>query len=291
MIYHIWIIASVLLIAWSCSVLGSFLLVRKMSMMSDAISHAVLPGIVIAYLVSGNKHSNTMLIGAMVFGLLTTLLIEWFIHKGKIQKDAAIGMVFTFLFAVGIILLTAYGGNIDLDADCVLYGDVLFIPFQPWFVGGMNLGPEKLWIFSGIFLIVSVFVRFAFRAWVLQSFDASFAKSLGLSAFAWHLLLMSLVSALTVVSFEAVGAIMVVGFTSLPAATAFLISKRMKNMLFYALVFASLGVCMGYVLAFYFNASVSGAICLCMGVNFVLIFSMKLLQAKKIKQTFVKNNL
>ena len=114
-----WIVLTGFLVASSTGMLGNLLLLRKMSMMGDALSHAVLPGIVVAYLISGSRASFPLLIGAIIMGLLTTFLIHFFSNKGKIQGDAAMGTVFTFLFAIGIILVTKYAGQADIDADCV----------------------------------------------------------------------------------------------------------------------------------------------------------------------------
>src|SRR5690606_40186495 len=109
------------LIAISCGLLGSFLMLRKMAMTGDAISHAVLPGIVIAFLISGSREGLSMIIGAGLFGVIATVLIEYLVTKVRLQADASIGVTFTFLFAVGIILITLFAGQVDLDQDCVLY--------------------------------------------------------------------------------------------------------------------------------------------------------------------------
>ena len=125
-----WIIITGFLVASSTGMLGNLLLLRRMSMMGDALSHAVLPGIVIAYIISGSRASVPLFLGAIVMGVFTTLLIQFFSSKGKIQSDAAMGTVFTFLFAVGVILVTRFAGEADIDADCVLHGEIAFVPLQ-----------------------------------------------------------------------------------------------------------------------------------------------------------------
>ena len=116
--------------------------------MGDALSHAVLPGIVIAYLISGSRASVPLFLGAIIMGIITTLLIQFFSSKGKMQADAAMGTVFTFLFAVGVILVTKYAGEADIDADCVLHGEIGLVPFDRIVTNGIDFGPRQLWIKS-----------------------------------------------------------------------------------------------------------------------------------------------
>src|SRR4051812_23293078 len=128
----IFIILTGSLVAASCGLLGCYLVLRKMALIGDAISHAVLPGIVIAFLISGSRDSLVMIAGAGVIGLLTTFLIEFLHRKARLQEDASIGVIFTTLFALGVILISYYAENIDLDQDCVLYGEIAFVPLDTW---------------------------------------------------------------------------------------------------------------------------------------------------------------
>ena len=125
-----WIILTGVLVAINCSLIGTFLVLRKMAMVGDAISHAVLPGIVVAFLIANSRNSLILLIGAAAVGVLTTFLIELFYKKARLQADASIGITFTWLFAIGVILVAAYSGNVDIDQDCVLYGDIAYVPFD-----------------------------------------------------------------------------------------------------------------------------------------------------------------
>jgi manganese/zinc/iron transport system permease protein len=136
-----WIILTGSLVAINCGMLGVFLILRKMAMIGDAISHAVLPGIVVAYLLAQSRNAIFTLLGAALFGLLTTFLIELFYKRARLQSDASIGITFTWLFAIGVILVTAFTGNIDLDQECVLYGDIAYVPFDLWYVGDQSIGP------------------------------------------------------------------------------------------------------------------------------------------------------
>lgn len=273
MSFDFWIILTGALVASSCAILGCFLILRRMAMIGDAISHAVLPGIVLAFLISGSRGSIPMLIGASLIGLLTTFLIEILTKKAKMQNDAAIGIIFTFLFAMGIILLTIYAGKMDLDADCVLHGEIVFIPLDQWITpAGMNLGPRKIWILAGTLLLVITAVVFGFKGFFISTFDPSYAVSLGISTVIWHYALMGLVSLVTVVSFESVGAILVVAFLVVPPATAYLLTDNFIRMLFMSVGFGVLASVVGYYFAQWIDGSIPGAMSTVLGFFFVLSF-------------------
>jgi len=271
------------LVAICCALLGSFLVLRKMSMVGDAISHAVLPGLVIAYLVSGSRASFPMLIGAALFGILTTLIIEIFQKKFKLQVDASIGVTFTALFAIGVIMISSLTGKVDLDQDCVLYGEIAYVPLDIWFTkSGVNMGPHTLWIIGGAFLIILAFVLIGFRGLKITTFDENYAKSLGISTVFWHYALMSMVSLTTVVSFEAVGAILVVAFFIIPPATAYLWTDNLKKMILIACIIGVASAILGYYLAASINGSIAGAMATVAGFIFLFSFIYKS-QEKRIR--------
>ena len=126
--FDFWIILTACVIAINSSLLGGFLVLRKMSLIGDALSHSVLPGIVIAFLITGEINSFWMLIGASFFGVLSVFLIDWLNRIGRFGNDSSIGIVYTLLFAIGIILITSKAKNSDIDVDCVLFGDINTIP-------------------------------------------------------------------------------------------------------------------------------------------------------------------
>ena len=268
-----WIILTGSLVGIIGSLLGSFLVLRRMAMIGDAISHAVLPGIVIAFLISETRASLIMLIGAAITGVLTTMLIE-FIHKRfRLQSDASIGIVFTLMFAIGIILIASLAGQVDLDQDCVLYGEIAYIPLDLWITkSGMNMGPWTVWLLSGTFLIVLGTIIWGYRGFYATTFDATFTASIGISTIFWHYLLMGLVSLTTVVSFEAVGAILVVAFLVAPALTAYLLTDKLVNMLVIGSITGILAAISGYYLAYLLDASIAGCMATMNGVLFALAF-------------------
>ncbi len=260
------------LVAASCAILGCFLILRKMAMIGDAISHAVLPGIVIAFLISGSRASVPMLLGAASFGVLTTFMIEWLSKKARMQNDAAIGLVFTFLFAVGIIMLTLFADKLDLDAHCVLHGEIAFVPLDQLIINGISFGPRKAWLLGGVFLFVVSIVIIGYRALFITTFDTAYAVSIGISAVVWHYVLMALVSLVTVVSFEAVGAVLVVAFLVVPAATAYLLTDNLLKMIFIAVTVGILSSFAGYFFAKFIDGSIPGAMSTALGFFFLLSF-------------------
>jgi len=280
----LWIILCGSVIAISCGLLGSYLVLRKMAMVGDAISHAVLPGIVLAYLLSGSRNTLPMLIGAAALGVLTTLLIELFYKKAKLQVDASIGITFTWLFAIGIILISLFAGQVDLDQDCVLYGEIAYVPLDLWFIGDFNLGPQTLWVSSGMLLLVLFIIIRGYKGLFLTTFNEEYASALGINVAFWHYLLMSSVSLTTVISFESVGAILVVAFLIVPPSTAYLLTTKLKNMLWLTALFAALSSVLGYYLAVLINGSIAGAMATVAGVLFTLVWGFTVVQ----KQRFSK---
>ncbi|MCH1401582.1 MAG: metal ABC transporter permease [Schleiferiaceae bacterium] len=259
--------------AISCAVLGAFLVLRKMTMVGDAISHAVLPGIAIAYLLSQSRASLPMFLGAALVGVFATVIIEILSKKWKVQSDASIGMTFTTLFALGVVLITYWSDKVDLDQECVLYGEIAFVPFNTWTLAGQSMGPIALWS-SGILLLLVLIYTFAgYKGLLMSSFNEDYAAVLGIGVGAWNLSLMSMVSVATVISFESVGAILVVALLVAPAATAYLISQKLKPMILLAALFGLSGSLLGYMMSARFDTSIAGGIATTLGIQFALILA------------------
>ncbi|WP_114784542.1 metal ABC transporter permease [Botryobacter ruber] len=268
-----WIILTGSLVATCCGLLGCYLILRRMAMVGDAISHAVLPGIVIAFLLSGSRDQVPMLLGAGVLGVLTTFLIEFFHRAARVQADASIGVTFTWLFAIGIILISVFAGQVDLDQDCVLYGEIAYVPIDLWISdGGYILGPRTVWTLGVVTLLIIGFIVAGYKELFLTAFDSGYAAAIGISTSLWYYLLMTAVSITTVASFESVGAILVVAFLVAPPAAAYLLTDNFKQML---LISAALGVvasAAGYYLAVWIDGSIAGAIATVTGFEFLLAF-------------------
>ncbi len=263
-----WIILTGVLAATSCALLGTFLVLRKMSLLGDALSHAVLPGIAIAFFLSDSRAILPMFIGAAAFGLLTTLLVEAFHRRWAVPEDASIGIVFTALFALGVVLISVYAGQVDLDQECVLYGEIAYTPFDTLLWDNQEYGPRPVWILSGVLIFNLLFVGLLYKELTLASFDPGLSLSVGVSATLIHYLLMGAVSITTVASFESVGAILVVAMLIVPGASAYLWSDRLPRILGLAVIFGAVSAVAGYYLAGLWNSSIAGAIVVVLGVIF-----------------------
>lgn len=268
-----WIILTGCLVAIPCGLLGCYLVLRKMVMIGDAISHAVLPGIVIAFMITPKFDSFLMLLGAGMMGMLTTFLIEFFHQKGKLQEDASIGVTFTWLFAIGVILVSLFTKNSDLDQDCILYGEILNVPLNRWITaGGMDLGPASIWFLGGINLLVIGLIILAYKELLITTFDTAFSLAIGVSATLWHYVLMGTVSFVTVSAFESVGAVLVVAFLVTPPATAYLLTTNFKKMMILSSIFGVLSAIGGYYLSVILDSSTSAGMVTIAGFLFLLSF-------------------
>lgn len=282
----IFIIVTGALVAISCGLLGCFLILRKMAMIGDAISHAVLPGIVIAFFITGDRNTLPMLIGAGTLGIIATFLIEFFHRKGKLQTDASIGVTFTWLFAIGVILISAFAGKVDIDQECVLYGEIGLIELDNWILeNGTVMGPRVFYIMLVITFLVIGFLVIGYRGLYFTTFDPVFAATIGISTTLWHYLLMGFVSLTTVASFEAVGAILVVAMIVVPPATAYLLTDKLLPMLVLTCVAGILISVGGYYLAVWIDGSIAGAMATVSGILFLIVFVYYRL--KKAKQSQV----
>ena len=282
----LWILATASLVAASCAMVGVFLILRRQALMGDAISHSVLLGIVLAYLISGTNSLWVMMLGAVVIGLVTAWLSESLHKVSRLQSDASIGIVFTLFFSIGVILVSLYTGQIDLDQECVLYGEIAFVPFDTIIWGdmetGTELGPRAFWMILIVFSVVALSITLGFERFKTVTFHPSLAVSLGISVTFWHYLLMTLVSITTVASFDAVGAILVVALLIIPAATAYLLAKSLKSLLWLALGYSQVSVWLGYALATWLNSSISASIAVSAGL--LMIATLIILQVQKWQQ-------
>lgn len=257
-------------VAASCAVVGTFLVLRKMALMGDAISHAVLPGIVLAFLLSGDRAALPMVLGAGALGVTTVFLVELFHRSRRLKEDASIGVVFPALFSLGVILITRYASQVDLDLDCVLYGEIAYTPWDLLFWGPSSLGPKALWVTGGTLLLDVLFVGLLYKELKLSTFDPELSEALGFSPVLLHYSLMTAVSVTVVGAFESVGAILVVAMLVVPAATAYLLTERLGRMLVLSVAFGVVSAVAGYWLARWWDCSIAGAMATVAGGLFVL---------------------
>lgn len=260
------------IVAVACAIPGTFLVLRKMAMISDAISHSILPGIVIGFFLTEDLNSPWLILLAACSGILTVVLVEYIQKTGLVKEDTAIGLVFPSLFSIGVIMIAKNAGDVHLDVDAVLLGELAFAPFDRMIISGMDMGPKSLWVI-GIILIVTLILLFAFfKELKISTFDKQLAATLGFSPIIMHYGLMTIASVTTVGAFDAVGAILVVALMIAPPAMAYLLTKDLKRMLLLACLFGIIGAILGYWAAHWLDASIAGSITTVLGVLFLLIY-------------------
>lgn len=276
MSYTGWILLTASLVGLSCGFMGVLLILRRMAMMADAISHTVLLGIVVAYLVTRQLSGVHMLIGAILAGLVTSILVQWF-HSLGVQQEASIGVVFTSLFAIAVVLIATRAGNAHLDIQHSLMGEITFIPWERIELPFIGSIPEAV-VLLGIVLLVDTFLLAAFyKEWKITTFDPALAASLGIPVMLMHYVFMAMVSVTTVAAFDAVGAILVVAMLITPAAAAYLWTDRLPVMFGLSGLFGVISAFAGYYVAVWLDTSISGSMAFCTGIVFLIswLFSPK----------------
>ena len=290
-----WIVLMGFLITAACGMIGNYLILRRMALVGDAISHSVLPGLAIAFLLSHSLNTLPMFIGALGAGIVTTVMIELIHKKTRVKQDSAIGITFSTLFAIGVILISlGQTDAVHLDAECVLYGEIAFVPLD---LVKTELGPSALSVVKNIpglnsemFLdgkmltiapppvirmavvtgVTLLLILVFYKELLVTSFDSGLSSSLGINSTVVHYALMGMLSVIIVSAFEAVGAILVIAMLILPGATASLLSYRLPPMFGLTVVHALLSAVGGIHLATWLNCSPAGAMVVAGSVLFAL---------------------
>jgi manganese/zinc/iron transport system permease protein len=260
------------LAAVSCALPGVFLVLRRMALICDAISHAVLPGIVVAFFLTGNLSSPWLVLAAAATGVATVGLVELLQRTRLVREDAAIGLVFPVFFSIGVILVSRYARHVHLDTDAVFAGEPAYAPLQRLTAFGWDLGPEAIYLIGAI-LVVNVLVLLLFyKELKLATFDTGLAIALGFSPALLHYGLMALVSVSVVGAFEVVGSPLVVALMIGPPAAAYLLTDRLSRMLLWSAAIGIAAAVGGYWMAHLLDASIAGCIAAVTGVCFGLAF-------------------
>ncbi|MBE1554327.1 iron/zinc/copper transport system permease protein [Filibacter limicola] len=241
-----------------CGVIGCFIILRGMALMGDAISHAVLPGVAISYMLGIN-----FFIGAVVTGILTAVGIGFISQNSRVKNDSSIGIVFTAAFALGIILITVLKSSSDLYH--ILFGNVLAVR------------PSDMWITLIIGIVVLGSVYLFYKELLVSSFDPIMAQAYGLPTKMIHYFLMTLLTLVTVASLQTVGIILVVAMLVTPASTAYLLTDRLSVMIGLSALFGAISAVGGLYLSFTYNLASGATIVLVATTLFIvaLLFSPK----------------
>lgn len=261
-----------IVVAIACALPGVFLVVRGTTMLSDAITHSILLGIVLGFFVTQDLNSPLLMIGATITGLIVVWLIETLQRTKLMSSDAAIGITFPLFFSIGIILITRYAGDVHLDTDSVLMGELVFVPFSRVTLFGMDLGPESLWTMLIILGLNFIFIYLFFKELKVTTFDPIYAGVIGISPVLIHYSLMGLVSLTAVGAYDAVGSILVVGFMVGPALSAYLLTNDLKKMIGLSVLFAIFNSVIGITFARYLDVSLAGMVAVITGITAFIVF-------------------
>lgn len=282
-----WIVITAMLCAVATALPGCFLVLRKMSMMGDAISHAVLPGLAVAFLITGSRASLTMFIGAIIIGIFTALFTQWISRFGKVEQGASMGIVFTSLFAIGLILIVRAADHVELDAGCVLYGAIELIPLDMVSVAGFQI-PRATLVVGAVTLLNLFLILLFFKEFRLSAFDENLCDTMGFSSRKLHYLLMTMVAVTTVACFESVGSIIVIAMLIAPPATALLLTKRFVPLLFFSCLIGIISAIGGHAMALYLprlfsigETTTSGMIAVAAGMCFLLVWGIFLIRKRR----------
>jgi manganese/zinc/iron transport system permease protein len=236
-----WIAITGVLVCLACTLPGAFLMLNRQSMLGDGISHAVLPGLAIAFLLTNSRGVLPMVIGAVIAGVITALFSQAVQRFGQVESGAALGVVFCGLFAIGLILIRVASDKVDLDPDCVLYGSIETA------VVDVNRVPRVAWISAGLLFVNALLTVLFYKELRLAAFDPALATTLGFNADLIRLGLTLVASVTTVLAFESVGSILVIAMLVVPAAAASMLTRRLHVLLFLALIFAALSAVLGHI--------------------------------------------
>ena len=261
-----------IVVAIACALPGVFLVIRGTTMLSDAITHSILLGIVLGFFATQDLNSPLLMIGATITGLIVVWLIESLQRTKLMSSDAAIGITFPLFFSIGIILITRYAGDVHLDTDSVLMGELVFVPFSRVALFGMDLGPVSLWTMLIILGLNFLFIYLFFKELKVTTFDPVYAGVIGISPALIHYSLMGLVSLTAVGAYDAVGSILVIDFMVGPALSAYLLTNDLKKMIGLSVLFAIFNSVVGITFARYLDVSLAGMVAVITGITAFITF-------------------
>lgn len=269
--------------ALACALPGTILVLRRQSMIVDAMSHTVLPGIVIGAIISGKTHSPLMIVLATLLGLVVVFGSDWLRKTGLLTGDANQGLIFPVLFSIGVILLSTSLKNVHISEDTVFTGDInlMALESERIIVGGFDFGPQMMWLLLGVFALNALFMWLARNVLIATTFDPVLARTMGMPVQLIDVGLMALVSLTVVVSFHTAGAILVIAFMVIPAATAHLFSTTLRTFVVSTLIFAVVGALGGFYVAYMGNLATSATMATVDGLMFLAVLLCTMAKPRK----------
>lgn len=265
------IITTGALVGVAASLLGTFLVLRQNSMLSDAISHSIVFGIVIVWMLTGQQSGPVQIVGAALTGVLTVFLTELLVNTRKVKNDAAIGLVFPVLFSIGVLLLNLYARDVHIDQHTVLLGEIGFVWLDTLQVGPYSV-PQSLVSLGAMTLLNLTFVALLYKELKLVTFDEGLARALGFAPVVLFYSLLGLTSATAVAAFDSVGAVLFIAFVIVPPSAAYLLTDRLWKMILYGSLISVASSILGYFLATAWDVSIGGMMATMTGVFLLLAF-------------------
>lgn len=250
---------------------GVFLFLQRASLLTDAVSHALLLGVVIAFMAVHSVSSPWLSVGALLASFGTVLCTQWIVSTKRLADDVAIGLIFTLFFSGGVLLLSHYAGSIHLDTDMIMFGEITVAPLYRFIVGGMDLGPSALWLFTGVGLLHVLVLRFYYTALVYALFDPVGARVAGIPTGKLSYVMVILMSITAVSAFNIIGSSAFVALAIVPAVCGYLIALTMRQLWVMSMASSLSIACGGYALALWCDASVTGAIGVVAGFVLLLV--------------------
>ena len=266
-----WTLAIAIVTAVSCAICGVLLIVNREAMVSEGLSHAVLPGIILAFIMIRDRSSPLLILSAGGAGLLMVLLVQAIQRTRLVKDDASLGIVFPALFSIGIVMASRELGNTHFHAHCIIDGNLALAPLDRWTIGGTDVGPSPFYAMAGVLLIVIGFIWLLFKELKLMVFDAGLSRSLGFRPALLHIVWLGLVSMTTVSAFETAGSILVVALMITPPAAAYLLTDDLKKMLG---ISAALGIASavgGFYLGLWLDVAPTGPMSSVSGAIFLVV--------------------
>lgn len=256
----------------TCALPGVVLVLRRQAMLSDALAHAVLPGIAIAAIWAGSPRSPLLIIGATIGGVVVIAATEWLRGRGRFTEDSATGLIFPAFFAIGVIIISTRLTTSTISEHTVLVGDLNIAALTHWVVGGLDLGPKDAWVVGAVGLLMATVLLLAQRPLTISTFDPVFATAIGIKQRVLNYVIMVLVSLTVVVAFNTAGAVLVVALMIVPAATALLVTNSQGTMFMVTMLVALVSSQVGFWVAYQLDAATSPTMALVNGIIFLVIW-------------------
>jgi manganese/zinc/iron transport system permease protein len=258
------------LVATATGLLGPFLVLRRVALMSDAVSHAVLPGIVVVFLLFHTRAPLAVIVGAAVFAIVCVLAIDALRATNLVKSDAAIALVFPALFALGVLGITRYASGVHLDLDSTIYGEIAFSPFETLDLAGLQVA-RSIVLLAAVACVNLLLITLLWKEYKATTFDPAFSRTIGIPPKLLSRLLLIAVAATAVTAFESVGAILVVTMLIVPAATAYLLTNRLWVMVATTVAIGWLSAVGGHSTALALDTSIAGAMGLVAAICFAVV--------------------